>query len=119
MEDLTEAELAELHDALLALRAELETMLSSSESGSKPVDLDEPIGRLSRMDAMQQQSMVVANRASAEGRLAQVRRALTAHAEEEYGWCRSCDEPIGIVRLRARPEAPLCVRCQDRAEQRR
>ncbi|MEM7244524.1 MAG: TraR/DksA family transcriptional regulator [Acidobacteriota bacterium] len=119
MDELTEAELAELHEALVALRDELAEMLDSSASGAKPVDLDEPIGRLSRMDAMQQQSMVVANRAAAEARLAQVRRALEAHAEEEYGWCRSCDEPIGIVRLRARPEAPLCVRCQDRAEQRR
>jgi DnaK suppressor protein len=35
-----------------------------------------------------------------------------------YGDCESCGEPIGLARLRARPEARLCVDCQSLAERR-
>jgi DnaK suppressor protein len=33
-----------------------------------------------------------------------------------YGQCEGCGEPIGLARLRARPEARLCVGCQSAAE---
>ena len=36
-----------------------------------------------------------------------------------YGICRSCGRPINPDRLRAVPEAPLCIDCQTRAEERR
>ncbi|HZO21670.1 MAG TPA: TraR/DksA C4-type zinc finger protein [Steroidobacteraceae bacterium] len=38
-----------------------------------------------------------------------------------YGICEECGNPIGEERLRARPEATLCIDCQRRldGEQRR
>ncbi len=33
-----------------------------------------------------------------------------------YGTCAECDDPIAPGRLRAIPEATLCVRCQERIE---
>ena len=116
MEDLTPEQFGELRLALVALEQELRDLLELSKEGARPVDREEPIGRLSRMDAMQQQSMVVANRAQHSRRLQQVERALKAVENGEYGVCASCEEPIGVVRLRARPEAVLCVECQDSAE---
>lgn len=47
-----------------------------------------------------------------EVRLGLVKAARTAIATGEYGICRRCEEPIGLLRLRTRPEAALCVRCQ-------
>jgi DnaK suppressor protein len=88
-------------------------------AGEKPVDLDAPIGRLSRMDAMQQQAMATATQEKARTRLAQVRLALVAHAahpDGEYGHCRRCEECIGVRRLRSRPETPFCIECQGRRE---
>ncbi len=107
-----------LRDALVALEAELVQMLASSDEGSKPVDLDSPIGRISRMDAMQQQSMVKAGRERAQLRLQTVHAALALDPEDEYGYCRSCDEPIGYKRLKVRPETPFCVTCQQELERR-
>ena len=34
----------------------------------------------------------------------------------EYGLCRRCDEPIAYRRLKARPESPYCIACQDEIE---
>jgi DnaK suppressor protein len=36
-----------------------------------------------------------------------------------YGYCARCDEAIPVERLLAIPQAPLCMRCQRRAEHRR
>lgn len=107
-----------LRDALVALADELVELLDSSTEMSKPVDLDEPIGRVSRIDAIQQQSMVKAGRQRAELRLRVVRAALALDADDEYGYCRGCDDPIGYKRLKVRPETPFCVSCQSELEQR-
>jgi DnaK suppressor protein len=80
------------------------------------VDLDEPIGRLSRMDAMQQQKMAQASRRATRMRLDQVGAALANLAAGEYGLCRVCEEPIGYKRLKARPETPRCLECQRKSE---
>ena len=74
---------------LEAMQTELEGHLQSTIQSAKTVDLDEPIGRLSRMDAIQQQKMAAANRRSAEVQLSQVRNALKALEAGEYGECRS------------------------------
>jgi DnaK suppressor protein len=101
-----------LHASLLALADELRALLESFREDAQPVDLDEPIGRLSRMDAIQQQSMAMANRRSSEQRLARVEAALRRIDEDEYGDCLECGEPIALARLDAQPEAMLCVDCQ-------
>lgn len=101
-----------LHASLLALADELRALLESFRENAQPVDLDEPIGRLSRMDAIQQQNMAVANRRSAEQRLTRVEGALRRIDDGEYGDCLECGEPISLPRLEAQPEALLCVDCQ-------
>jgi DnaK suppressor protein len=118
MDELTSAELATLRSALDALVADLCSQLASSEEGARPVDLDEPIGRLSRMEAMQQQSMTQANRRAAQLRLQQVEAAKKRIDRDEYGECAECGEAVGFKRLLVRPEAPLCIGCQGLHEQR-
>jgi DnaK suppressor protein len=113
MDDLTQEQIEELQAVLLRLQQELEKLLDVTRSASRPVDLDEPIGRLTRMDAIQQQSMTVAQRQRHDIRLRQVRQALAAIQGGTYGLCRRCAEPIGGPRLHARPESPYCLDCQD------
>ena len=117
MEDLTDGERTELLGDLEALIAELGHLLSGIEEGSRPVDLDEPIGRISRMDAIQQQKMAQAARARYRQRLLLAEQAL-AQDPEDYGLCRLCEDPIGYGRLKVHPEAPLCLACQEARERR-
>ena len=117
-EELSEAQIHELRSALESLLDELDASLGTRQDNAKPVDLDAPIGRLSRMDAMQQQQMAAANKRSTELRRQLVTAALLAMDDDDYGYCRRCEEPIGHGRLSARPEAPFCLGCQSQRERR-
>jgi DnaK suppressor protein len=119
MVELSDRETGELRSALLKLRDELAAMLASTAEAVTPVDLEQPIGRLSRMDAMQQQSMAVANRRSAQIRHQQVDAALERIEADEYGDCLDCGEAVDPRRLAAYPETPFCFACKSIREQRR
>ena len=113
MEELSTTELATLRERLVELVAEIENSLGASAGSVAPVVLDQSsVGRLSRMDAMQQQAMAKATRRQAQLRLSQCQVALSAFDRDEYGLCRKCEEPIGCRRLTAKPEAPFCLECQ-------
>ena len=103
---------AEFIAALKALEASLRSQLEEWQAQAAPVALDEPIGRLSRMEALQQQSMAQASKRAAKRRLERVLGALAAAERGEYGICLECEEPIAVKRLRARPETSLCLDCQ-------
>jgi len=112
MSGLDEKQLAYFSDKLETLRTELSHSLDGLKEMSRPIAPDDAIGRLSRMDAMQQQKMAQAQRASVEGRLRLIAGALEAIQRDEYGMCRVCEEFIGLARLEARPESMICVSCQ-------
>ncbi len=116
MAELDATQRAELKCLIQSSCEELEDLLKSSRASSQPVDLGEPIGRLSRMDALQQQQMAVASRQAQQQRLQLLRNALQALERDDYGYCRHCEEPIDFQRLRARPETPFCLACQGRSE---
>lgn len=117
MDELSQEQAQELHTALLALKEQLEQQLQQAESAAEPVQLDQTLlGRVSRMDAMQQQSVALSTRGHAHVTLKKVLAALHAHEEGEYGYCRRCDEPIGFGRLQAQPESNLCLQCQSRID---
>jgi DnaK suppressor protein len=117
MEELNDRQRDSLKRELMKLRDELKALLAATKESTRAVDLEESIGRLSRMDAMQQQSMQVANRSAAQRRYQQVMAALDRIAADEYGECLECGEDIALRRLEAHPEAPFCLRCQSQREQ--
>lgn len=112
-EPLSDAEIEELTTLLEARRVEVEAALSGASEDAKPVSLDEPIGRLTRMDAIQQQHMASARKQALELQRKQIASALSRLKSGDYGDCIRCEEPIGYARLRARPETPLCLSCQE------
>jgi DnaK suppressor protein len=118
MDELTEEEIQILKHKLSASCTQLEELLVLSKAGAQAVAPDPAIGRLTRMDAIQQQSMTKANRESYSITLQQARQALRAIEADDYGHCRGCEEPIGIRRLHAKPETPFCVNCQSTSEKR-
>ncbi len=102
---------------LLELRRELTEAEATGAEAEGVVELDQTRqGRLSRMDAMQQQEMAKAGRAVQQRRLELARQALRALEAGTYGACRECGECIGYSRLKVKPEAPFCVECQGAKE---
>jgi DnaK suppressor protein len=111
-DELTESQLAELKALLEKAEQDVAQGLSASSADAKPVDLGLSIGRLSRVDALQQQHMAMARRQRVEVQLQQVRAAVSRMKIGTYGACIKCGEPIGFARLKARPETPVCRDCQ-------
>lgn len=118
-DELTAARLNELRKRLAELAAELRRGLAEGADAAKVVQLDQTsVGRLTRMDAMQQQAMAEATRRQLRIRLQQCRAAEQAMDAGEYGYCRKCEEEIGYKRLFVRPETPFCIACQRAADRR-
>jgi len=119
MSQFTQDRLQEIRQLLAETENEILTLLGQTTGDARPVDLDLPIGRLTRADAMLMQGMAQMNRHQLDVRLQQVRLALTAVDDGSYGSCRSCKGPINPERLNARPESPFCIECQEMFEQQR
>lgn len=117
MEELSDAQIAELKAALQTKQESLKDLLNLSRERAGTVQLDQTVqGRVSRIDAIQQQEMARANQSQYENELRLVIAALRKIEEDDYGYCARCDEPIGLGRLTIRPETPLCVNCQSHSE---
>lgn len=92
---------------------ELRALSSNSRESRAPVQLDQQsVGRLSRMDAMQQQSMDVAREERRQARLAALASARRWIDSDDYGYCLGCGEEIAEARLKIDPAVTLCVDCQ-------
>ena len=97
---------------LNARREELVTLQRMSEDSKAVVELDQQsVGRLSRMDAMQQQAMAQAQERSRQRELVMIEAALTRIGDGEYGYCVECGEEIAEKRLRLNPAVALCIAC--------
>ncbi len=118
MTELDEQQLEELRRDLETLRSELGAQRQHGEASAGPVGVNLPIGRLARMDALQRQHMAKASQESRGLRLREVAVALAAIDSGDYGYCRQCGEPIGLQRLKARPETRYCICCHDNIESR-
>ena len=102
---------------LIALQAELQGLVASSAESVQVVELDQAkVGRLSRMDAMQAQAMAKASSQRREQTLKQISAALTRIDNEEFGYCRDCEELIPVKRLEFDPASTRCVDCASAAE---
>tara|TARA_Y100000022_G_scaffold179278_1_gene170404 strand:+ start:335 stop:715 length:381 start_codon:yes stop_codon:yes gene_type:complete len=97
--------------ALLGMRKELRDMLENACENTAPVELDQTQqGRLSRMDAMQQQAMADETQRRRHVRLVQIDAALARLDDGEYGYCVTCGEEINADRLALDPAIALCLR---------
>lgn len=112
---MDEKEIAEFRRILEAQQAELRDISQASAKGRSPVILDQQsVGRISRVDAMQQQAMAQAQERQRVFELVRIEQALKRIEEGEFGWCMDCGEAIAPGRLKIAPSAGLCVRCAGR-----
>jgi len=97
---------------LRARLAELDTEDAAGAEGQRTVELDQQsVGRLSRMDALQNQAMAQAQARRRAAERQKLHAALVRLAEGEYGFCTECGEEIAPARLNADPAIALCAEC--------
>lgn len=87
-------------------------LIDESREYRAPIELDQQsVGRLSRMDAMQQQAMAQDITRRRQHRKVAIERALIRIRDGEFGYCAGCGEPIAVRRLEIDPTFEACVRC--------
>lgn len=93
-------------------RAELTEQSSKSAESRAPVTLDQQsVGRVSRVDALQQQAMAEAHDRQRQMEITQISQALKRIIGGDFGYCLDCGEEIAAGRLAVNPGVALCVRC--------
>ncbi len=93
-------------------KQEIARLSALSSESRETVELDQQsVGRLSRMDAMQQQAMNQATERTRQRDLHRIQAAFTRMQDGEYGYCEDCGEEIPDRRLAIDPMAERCVKC--------
>lgn len=78
---------------------------------TKPVAPENAIGRISRMDAIQNKSVTEAALRKTREKLEKLEFALTKVDEDDFGICVSCKKPIPLGRILIMPQSRTCVSC--------
>lgn len=78
---------------------------------SKPEAPDVAIGRVSRMDAINNRSITEAALRQADQKLKALKQVYAKIDDEDFGVCLKCNNPIPLGRILIRPESLYCVRC--------
>ncbi len=98
---------------LLKEQKTLIALCQQSEEARAPVMLDQQaVGRISRMDAIQQQSIELATEQRRQQRLQTIAAALLRIEAGNFGYCILCDEEIAAQRLAFDPAVACCIQCR-------
>lgn len=109
---LSAAELESLRDEILRQLERLERSMKVTDEGLRPVELDPgAVGRLSRIDELQNQALVQNLHEREQLKLGGLLEALRRMEQGVYGLCVECEGPIPADRLLVFPETATCVSC--------
>jgi DnaK suppressor protein len=90
---------------------ELEERMKSLIEFTKPMGLDNAVGRISRMDYINNKTIDEANIRSSESKLIALKRWLEICDTDKFGKCTRCGNEINIQRLLFLPESTRCIHC--------
>ncbi len=104
----------ELKSKIVEAISSTKEKIESLEELTKPISPENSIGRVSRMDAINNKSVAEASLRSTRQKLSKLTVALSRVDNEDFGNCAFCKNPIQPARLMYMPESSRCVRCADR-----
>jgi DnaK suppressor protein len=107
----------ELKNIESRIKAEIESTQETIETFrelTKPISPENAIGRVSRMDAINNKGVNDSTLNKAELKLKNLEIALTKINEPDFGKCRLCKSQIPIGRILLLPQITICVNCASR-----
>lgn len=115
--EFTREEATEMKELLENLQGETSRRIEQLAESSRPVSVDCSIGRVTRTDAIQQQQTALTGLRRAKVLLAFLESALRKLDDGTYGDCVACGGPIAFKRLKAKPDAKICMECAREASE--
>ncbi len=114
-EAMTEKQKEELVDIIEKEMVKLKKKIEELKEFTQPVEPDCAIGRISRMDAINNKIIYDASIQNSRSRLAQLENILQMKDDDSFGVCIKCHRDIPTERLKIRPEIRLCAGCLNRS----
>lgn len=108
---MTEDEKKLVINKLQKEKKKVENLIEELKEQTQPIAPDCSIGRVSRMDAINNKSVNEAALRNAEDKLLKIKYTLDGVDDEDFGLCRNCSEPIPLGRLIVMPGSSLCIKC--------
>jgi len=108
---MTQEEKDHVQERILEEIAATEKLVISYRELSKPIAPENAIGRVSRMDAINNKSVNESALKKAELKLKNLKVAITKIEDSDFGICIRCKKPIPIGRILLLPQAISCVNC--------
>lgn len=102
-----------LKQKIAAKMNKLEIEVASLEEMCKPIAPDVAIGRISRMDAINNKSVMEASLRSNKNKLKALHIAIQRIDNDDFGYCAKCKQPIPEGRILLMPESRFCVNCSN------
>lgn len=91
--------------------AKVLSLIDQYKELTKPIAPENAIGRVSRMDAINNKSVNEAALRKAEAKLQNLRVAKSKLNDPDFGICIQCKQPIPVERILLMPQVVSCVRC--------
>ena len=112
---MTEDKKAEIKSLILDNIDKLKEKIQDLKELTKPIAPENAIGRVSRMDAINNKSVNEAALRNTENKMQDMKLALKRlEDEEDFGLCKKCGQEIVAGRIVLMPESPYCTPCASR-----
>lgn len=85
--------------------------IAQLEESAQPVSPENAIGRISRMDAINNKGVLEASIRNRKRKLGKLQLALSKIDNPDFGICSRCKNPIQPQRVILMPESDKCVNC--------
>ncbi|MFT6210875.1 MAG: DnaK suppressor protein [Bacteroidia bacterium] len=108
---MTEKERIELKQKIVESISSTRKDIAELEELTKPISPENAIGRISRMDAINNKSINDAALVQTRLKMEKLVLATEKCDDSEFGICRKCHGAIPMGRLLLMPESFYCVRC--------
>ena len=101
----------EIKQKILDEMAKTKIAIADYKEMAQPMAPDVAIGRVSRMDAINNRSVVEAALRKAEEKLKNLEFVFSKIDSDDFGVCLNCENEIPLGRILIRPESLLCIHC--------
>lgn len=109
---MTKEEKKVLREKILLTISKIEKDVTDLRELTKPIPPENAIGRVSRMDAINNKSVNEAALRRANTKLGRLQKALfKVDTDDSFGTCMACKKGIQTARLMFLPESTHCIRC--------
>jgi len=110
---MNKSQLKELENTLENEIKTTQEKINTYSNLCKPISPQNSIGRISRMDAINNKSVVEAALRTAIEKMQQLKEMQKNITQSSFGICNKCNQTIPFGRLMVRPYSKFCVMCAE------